>query len=165
MASKGYTLASVLGVKHYTNTLFCFTTKRLKTFKFKPGEYTTIGLIIRGMLVFMDYYICSPTWDNKLEFCSKVVPNGLFTSFLRMVTTKNSIIIKKKTSGELILDVLNPGKRLFLLCSNNGIAAVSSIMSEPNTYAKFDEVIVVIVCEYVWELHYFSDKLKQMTKD
>ncbi|PIM95203.1 Ferredoxin--NADP reductase [Candidatus Hodgkinia cicadicola] len=152
-------------VKHYTNTLFCFTTKKLKTFKFKPGEYTTIGLIIRGMLVFRDYYICSPKWDNKLEFYSRGVPNGLFTSFLRMVTTKSSIIIKKKTSGELILDVLSPGKRLFLLCSDIGIAAVSSIISEPNTYAKFDEVIVVIVCEYVCELQYFSDKMKQMTKD
>ncbi len=165
MATKSYTLASVLGVKHYTNTLFSFTTKRLKTFNFKPGEYTTIGLIIRGTLVFRDYYICSPTWDNKLEFYSKVVPNGLFTSFLRMVTTKSSIIIKKKTSRGLSLDVLDSGKRLFLLCTDIGIAAVSSIISEPNTYAKFGEVIVVIVCEYVQELQYFNDKLKQMTKD
>ncbi len=165
MSKKSYTLASVLEVKHYTNTLFCFTTKKLKTFKFRPGEYATIGLIIKGMLVFRDYYICSPTWDNKLEFYSRVVPDGLFTSFLRMITTKSSIIIKKKTSGELILDVLSPGKRLFLLCSDIGISAVSSIISEPNTYARFNEVIVVIVCKYVWELHYFNDKLKQMTKD
>ncbi len=61
MSLKDYTLASVLEVTHYTDTLFSFTTKRLKTFKFKSGEYVTMGLIIRGELIFRDYYICSPT--------------------------------------------------------------------------------------------------------
>ncbi len=68
MSLKAYTLASVLEVKHYTDSLLCFTTKRLKAIKFKLGEYQTLGLIIRGKLIFRDYYICNPTWTNKLEF-------------------------------------------------------------------------------------------------
>lgn len=63
MSLKGYTLVSVLEIKHYTDSLFSFITKRLKTIKFKPGEHVMIGLIIRDELVFKGYYICYPTWD------------------------------------------------------------------------------------------------------
>ncbi len=63
MATKSYTLVSVLEIKHYTDSLFSFTPKRLKkTIKFKPGKHVMIGLIIRGKLIFKDYYICNPTW-------------------------------------------------------------------------------------------------------
>ncbi len=65
-----------------------------------------------------------------------VVPNDLFTSFLKMITTSSSIIIKKKPSGSLTIKTLKPGNRLFLLCTDIGIAAVNSIISEPNTYAN-----------------------------
>ncbi len=57
----GYVLASVLSVVRYTNTLFSFTTRRSMMLTFRSGEYVTLGLIIRGELVFRDYYICSPT--------------------------------------------------------------------------------------------------------
>ncbi len=59
--TRNYTLARVLEIKHYSKTLFSFKTTKLKRFKFKPGEYTTIGLIIRGELILRNYYICSPT--------------------------------------------------------------------------------------------------------
>ncbi|PIM96053.1 Ferredoxin--NADP reductase [Candidatus Hodgkinia cicadicola] len=152
-------------VKRYTDSSFSFTTKRLKTIKFKPGEYVTLGLIIRGELIFRDYYICNPTWANKLEFYSMVVPNDLFTSFLKMITTSSSIIIKKKPSGSLTIKTLKPGNRLFLLCTDIGIAAVNSIISEPNTYANFNEVIVVITCKYIRELEYLNDKLEQLRQE
>ncbi len=165
MALKGYVLAPVLEVKHYTDTLFSFRTKRSKKIKFKSGGYVMMGLIIRGKLVFRKYYICSPTWDNKLEFYSMVVPNGLFTPFLKLITTGSSVIIKKRMRNGLVMGALSPGKRLFLLCTDIGIAVVSNIISEPETYAKFNEVIVVMVCKYVKELQYFDDKLKQLTTE
>ncbi|PIM96292.1 Ferredoxin--NADP reductase [Candidatus Hodgkinia cicadicola] len=121
--------------------------------------------MIRGELVFRNYYICSPTWEDKLEFYSTVDLNDLFTSFLRKITTDSSIIIMKKTAGDLVLNNLKPGKRLFLLCSDIGAAAASSIISEPGTYSKFNEVIVVLTCEYVQGLQYFNNKLKQLAKE
>ncbi|PIM96381.1 Ferredoxin--NADP reductase [Candidatus Hodgkinia cicadicola] len=116
-------------------------------------------------MVFRNYYICSPTWEDKLEFYSTINLNDLFSSFLRKITTNSSIIIMKKTAGELILNNLKPGKRLFLLCSDIGAAAASSIISEPGTYSKFNEVIVVLTCEYVQGLQYFNNKLKQLAKE
>ncbi len=160
-----YTLGRVLEIKHYTNELFSFRTTKLKRFKFKPGMYATIGLIIRKELVFRDYYICNPTWDNRLEFYSMTVPNGLFTSFLRKIVVKSSVIIKTKTNGELTLATLKPGKRLFLFCSDIGIIPAISIISEPETYSNFNEVVVVISCKHTKELSYFNSKLKQLAKE
>ncbi len=162
---RDYILPRVLEVKHYTTTSFSFKTTRPKRFKFKPGEYATIGLIIRDRLVYRNYYICSPTWEDKLEFYSTVDFNDIFTSFLRKITTNSSIIIMKKTAGDLVISLLKPGKRLFLLCSDIGAAAASSIISEPETYSKFNEVIVVLTCKYTQDLLYFNNKLKQLMKE
>ncbi|PIM96575.1 Ferredoxin--NADP reductase [Candidatus Hodgkinia cicadicola] len=127
--------------------------------------YATIGLIIRKELVFRDYYICNPTWDNRLEFYSMTVPNGLFTSFFRKIVVKSSVIIKTKTNGELTLATLKPGKRLFLFCSDIGIIPAISIISEPETYFNFNEVVVVISCKHTKKLSYFNSKLKQLAKE
>ncbi len=164
-SSKDYILSRVLEIKHYTTTSFSFKTARPKRFKFEAGEYATIGLVIRGELVFRNYYICSPTWEDKLEFYSTVDLNDLFTSFLRKIVVKSSIIIMKETAGDLVISLLKPGKRLFLLCSDIGIAAASSIISEPETYSNFNEVIVVLTCKYTQDLLYFNNKLKQLTKE
>ncbi|PIM96523.1 Ferredoxin--NADP reductase [Candidatus Hodgkinia cicadicola] len=116
-------------------------------------------------MVYRNYYICSPTWEDKLEFYSTVDFNDIFTSFLRKITTNSSIIIMKKTAGDLVISLLKPGKRLFLLCSDIGAAAASSIISEPETYSKFNEVIVVLTCKYTQDLLYFNNKLKQLMKE
>ncbi|PIM96336.1 Ferredoxin--NADP reductase [Candidatus Hodgkinia cicadicola] len=122
-------------------------------------------MAIRGELVFRNYYICSPTWEDKLEFYSTVDLNDLFTSFLRKITTNSSIIIMKETAGDLVISTLKPGKRLFLLCSDIGAAAASSIISEPETYSNFNEVIVVLTCKYTQDLLYFNNKLRQLAKE
>ncbi|PIM95855.1 Ferredoxin--NADP reductase [Candidatus Hodgkinia cicadicola] len=162
--SNEYTLAKVLQIKHYTRTLFSFKTTRPSKFRFKPGEFVMIGLILRGKFIFRAYSICSPTWHNALEFYSIKVPNGPFTSFLQKITTDSSIIIKTKSTGTLILDSLTPGKRLFLLCTGTGIAPFISIISDPETYIKYNEVIVVLTCRFSQELRYFNYKIKQLLK-
>ncbi|PIM95098.1 Ferredoxin--NADP reductase [Candidatus Hodgkinia cicadicola] len=162
--SNEYALVRVLSVKHYTNNLFSFEIARPKKLRFKPGEFIMIGLIIRGELVFRAYSICSPTWSNTLEFYSVKVPNGLFTTFLHKITTKSSVIIKMKPTGNLILETLRPGKRLFLLCTGTGVSPFVSIVFNHETYIKYDEVIVVLTCRYSQDLQFFNNKLKQLTK-
>ncbi|PIM96410.1 Ferredoxin--NADP reductase [Candidatus Hodgkinia cicadicola] len=162
--SNEHTLARVLEIKHYTKALFSFKTTRPNNFKFKPGEFVMIGLIIKGEFIFRAYSICSSTWDNVLEFYSIKVPNGPFTSFLQKITTDSSIIIKTKSTGTLVLNALTLGKRLFLLCTGTGIAPFISIISEPGTYIKYNEVILVLTCRYSQELQYFNYKVKQMLK-
>ncbi|PIM96461.1 Ferredoxin--NADP reductase [Candidatus Hodgkinia cicadicola] len=163
--SSEYALAKILSVEHYTNTLFSFKTIKPNKLKFKSGEFIMIGLIIRGELVFRAYSICSPTWSNTLEFYSIKVPNGLFTTFLQKITTDSSIIVKTKSTGTLVLEALKPGKRLFLLCTGTGVAPFISIIFDPETYIKYDEIIVVLTCRCSQELQYFNDKIKQMTKE
>ncbi|PIM95436.1 Ferredoxin--NADP reductase [Candidatus Hodgkinia cicadicola] len=122
-------------------------------------------MIIRGELILRNYYISSPTWEDKLEFYSMVDHNDMFTSFLRKITTNSSVIIIKKTAGDMVLSSLTPGKRLFLLCTHNDMPSVNSIIFDPETYSKYNETIIVLTCKHVQELDYFKYKLKQLTKD
>ncbi len=99
-----------------------------------------IGLIINGEFVFRAYSICTPSWSNELEFYSIKVLNGAFTTYLlQKITTKSSIILKMKSTGTLVIKGLNPGKRLFLLCTGTGVAPFISVMFEPATYENFNE--------------------------
>ena len=63
-------LLKVLSVTHWTDTLFSFQIERPKDFKFKSGEFVMIGLPNNDKPILRAYSICSPSWDEKLEFYS-----------------------------------------------------------------------------------------------
>ena len=51
-----------------------------------------------------------------------------------------------------MLDALTPGKRLYMFSTGTGFAPFASLVREPETYEKFDEVIVTHTCRLVDEL-------------
>jgi len=56
--------------------------------------------------------------------------------------------------GTLIHDALLPGKRLWLLSTGTGIAPFASVIRDPETYEKFDTVVLMQTCRGVAELEY-----------
>ena len=62
-----------------------------------------------------------------------------------------------KSTGTLVLDALKPGKRLFLLSSGTGFAPFASLIREPETYEKFETVVVTHTCRTVPELAYSQE--------
>ncbi|PIM95052.1 Ferredoxin--NADP reductase [Candidatus Hodgkinia cicadicola] len=125
-----------------------------------------IGLIIRDELIFRTCSICSSTWGNTLEFYSIKVLNGLFTTpFTKKLTTDSSIIVETEPTDTLVLEALKPSKRLFLLCAGIGVASFISTIFDPETYIRYDEIIVVLACRCSQKLQYFNNKIKQMTKE
>ena len=72
-------LQKVIEVKHWNKNLFSFKIERPKEFKFKSGEFVMIGLPYFEKPLLRAYSICSPSWEDKLEFYSIIVPNGPFT--------------------------------------------------------------------------------------
>ncbi len=148
-------LQEVLSVQHWTENLFSFKISRPKDFKFKSGEFVMIGLpddnkkpILRA------YSICSPNWDDQLEFYSIIVENGPLTSKLRNIKAKDKIILMTKSTGTLILDALLPGKRLFLFSTGTGFAPFASIIRDPEAYEKYERIIVTHTCRNINELSY-----------
>ena len=158
-------LQKVLSVTHWTDNLFSFQIERPKDFKFKSGEFVMIGLPDSEKPILRAYSICSPSWDEKLEFYSIIVENGPLTSKLKNIKINDEIILMSKSTGTLILDALKPAKRLFLFSTGTGFAPFSSIIRDPETYEKFEQIVVTHTCRFKNELHYSEKIIKECLND
>ena len=153
-------------IKHWTENLFSFRIKRPVSFKFRSGEFVMIGLPNEeGKPILRAYSIASPSWSEELEFYSIIVKDGPLTSKLKDIKIDDDIILMPKPTGTLVLDALKPGKRLFLLSSGTGFAPFSSLIREPETFEKFEKVIVTHTCRTVKELSYSEDVIKNALSD
>ena len=144
----------VLSVHHWTDNLFTFTTTRDPALRFKNGHFAMIGLRVEGKPLLRAYSIVSPNYEGHLEFLSIKVPDGPLTSRLQHIKVGDSIIVGRKPTGTLVIDYLHPGKRLYLLGTGTGLAPFMSIIRDPETYEKFEEVILIHGVRTVDELAY-----------
>jgi ferredoxin--NADP+ reductase len=134
----------VLSVHHWTDKLFTFTTTRDPALRFSNGHFTMIGLRQEnGKPLLRAYSIVSANYEDHLEFLSIKVPDGPLTSRLQHIQEGDTIIVGRKPTGTLLIDYLLPGKRLFLLSTGTGLAPFMSIVRDPDTYNKFEQIILV----------------------
>ncbi len=144
----------VLSVHHWTDRLFSFTTTRDPTLRFSNGHFTMIGLRVGGKPLLRAYSIVSANYEEHLEFLSIKVADGPLTSKLQHIQVGDSIIVGKKPTGTLVVDYLLPGKRLYMFGTGTGLAPFMSIVRDPETYDKFEQVILVHGVRQVDELAY-----------
>jgi ferredoxin--NADP+ reductase len=133
----------VLSVHHWTDKLFTFTTTRDPGLRFANGHFTMIGLKVNNKPLLRAYSIVSANYEEHLEFLSIKVPDGPLTSKLQHIQVGDSVIVGKKPTGTLVIDYLLPGKRLYLLSTGTGLAPFMSIIRDPDTYERFEQVILV----------------------
>jgi len=145
---------TVLSVRHYTDRLFAFRVTRPQSFRFRSGEFVMLGLMVDGKPLLRAYSMASPSWDETLEFFSIKVPDGPLTSRLQTISPGDAILLGTKTTGTLVLDALLPGKRLYLLSTGTGIAPFASIVRDPETYERYEQVILTHTCRLAAELEY-----------
>jgi ferredoxin--NADP+ reductase len=144
----------VLSVHHWTDRLFSFTTTRDTSLRFSNGHFTMIGLRVNNKPLLRAYSIVSANYEDHLEFLSIKVPEGPLTSRLQHIQVGDTIIVGRKPTGTLVIDYLLPGKRLYMLSTGTGLAPFMSIVRDPETYEKFDQVILVHGVRQVDELAY-----------
>ena len=144
----------VLSVHHWTDKLFTFTTTRDPSLRFSNGHFTMIGLRVNDKPLLRAYSIVSANYEDHLEFLSIKVPDGPLTSRLQHIKVGDTVIVGRKPTGTLVIDYLLPGKRLYLLSTGTGLAPFMSIVRDPETYEKFDQVILVHGVREVDELAY-----------
>lgn len=156
---------TVLSVTHYTDHLFRFRMTRPAGFRFRSGEFAMIGLLVEGKPIYRAYSIASPAWDEELEFFSIKVPNGPLTQHLQRIQPGDQVLMRKKPTGTLVLDALTPGKRLYMFSTGTGIAPFASLIRDPETYEKFEEVILTHTCREVAELKYGFDLIEEIRND
>ncbi|MPL73073.1 ferredoxin--NADP+ reductase [Rhodobacter sp. 140A] len=157
---------TVTDVKHWTDRLFSFRVTRPQSLRFRSGEFVMIGLMgENGKPLLRAYSIASPAWDEELEFYSIKVPDGPLTSKLQHIGVGDEIILRPKPVGTLVLDALLPGKRVWFLATGTGIAPFASLMREPETYEKFEEVVMMHTCRTVAELEYGKELVESLKDD
>lgn len=157
---------TVTEVTHWTERLFSFRVSRPPSLRFRSGEFVMIGLLDdRGKPLLRAYSIASPAWDEALEFYSIKVPDGPLTSRLQHIRPGDQIILRPKPVGTLVLDALLPGKRLWLLATGTGIAPFASLVRDPETYEKFEQVIVMHTCREAAELEYGRHLVESLAGD
>src|SRR5665213_1360163 len=145
---------SVLTVHHWTDTLFSFTTTRNPSFRFRNGEFTMIGLKVGEKPLLRAYSVASANYEDRLEFFSIKVPDGPLTSRLQHLKEGDEIIVSRKATGTLVIDNLEDGRNLYLIGTGTGLAPFLSIIKDPETYERFERVVIVHGCRWVAELAY-----------
>lgn len=163
---------TVTSVTHHTDRLFSFRVTRPRSLRFRSGEFVMIGLMGdpnpetgKQKPLLRAYSIASPSWDEELEFYSIKVPDGPLTSRLQHIQVGDEIILRPKPVGTLVHDALLPGKRLYFFSTGTGFAPFASLLREPDTYEKYDEVIVTHTCRDVDELSYGRDLIVRIKQD
>ncbi|GAB4217649.1 MAG: ferredoxin--NADP reductase [Rhodoferax sp.] len=145
---------TVLSVHHWTDRLFSFKTTRDPALRFSNGHFTMIGLRVDGKPLLRAYSIVSANYEDHLEFLSIKVQDGPLTSRLQHIQVGDKIVVGKKPTGTLLIDYLLPGKNLYLVGTGTGLAPFLSIVRDPETYEKFEKVILIHGVRDVAELAY-----------
>jgi ferredoxin--NADP+ reductase len=155
----------VVSVTHYTDSLFSFRITRPATFRFRSGEFVMIGLPNAAKPVFRAYSIASPAWDEELEFYSIKVPDGPLTQHLQKIQPGDTVLLRQKSTGTLVLDALTPAKRLYMIATGTGFAPFASLVRDPETFEKFEEIIVTNTCRDVADLRYGNELIASVQED
>ncbi|MDP1555861.1 MAG: ferredoxin--NADP reductase, partial [Hyphomonas sp.] len=70
-----------------------------------------------------------------------------------------------KPTGTLVLDALTPGKRLYMFSTGTGFAPFASLVRDPETYERYEQVIVTHTCRDVAELTYSKNLVASLRED
>ncbi len=160
-----YLSETVLSVHHWNDTLFSFTTTRRQGLRFRNGHFLMIGLEVDGKPLVRAYSVVSPNYEEHLEFLSIKVPNGPLTSRLQNIKVGDPVLVSEKSVGTLVIDDLNPGKHLYLFSTGTGMAPFMSIIRDPETYERFEKVVLVHGVRLVSELAYGDYLKNELPKD
>jgi ferredoxin/flavodoxin---NADP+ reductase len=160
-----YQSETVQSVHHWNDTLFSFTTTRRQGLRFRNGHFLMIGLEVDGKPLVRAYSVVSPNYEEHLEFLSIKVPNGPLTSRLQNIKVGDPVLVSEKSVGTLVIDDLNPGKHLYLFSTGTGMAPFMSIIRDPETYERFEKVVLVHGVRLVSELAYGDYLKNELPKD
>jgi ferredoxin--NADP+ reductase len=144
----------VIDVHHWNDTLFSFRTTRAPGFRFDSGHFVMMGLEVEGRPLLRAYSIASASYEEHLEFFSIKVPNGPLTSRLQHLQPGDPVIVSRKPTGTLVLNDLKPGKHLYLLGTGTGLAPFLSLVRDPETYERFDRIVLAHGVRTVSDLAY-----------
>src|SRR5437763_1752513 len=124
-----------------------------------------IGLKLDQKPLLRAYSVASANYEDRLEFFSIKVPDGPLTSHLQHLKQGDEIIVSRKATGTLVIDNLEDGRNLYLVGTGTGLAPFLSVIKDPETYERFERVILLHGCRRVAELAYGEMITEKLPKD
>jgi ferredoxin--NADP+ reductase len=153
--ARGLDVQRVIWVHHWTPELFSFRIERPQSFRFVSGEFIMIGLLgDDGKPVMRAYSLASPSWEEHLEFFSVKVAHGALTSRLQHIKVGDHIFLGRKPTGTLVTNALTAAKRLTMVGTGTGLAPFLSVLRDPETHERFEEIIITHTVREKEELAY-----------
>ncbi len=132
----------VIDVHHWNDSLFSFRTTRDPGFRFDSGQFVMMGLEVDGRPLLRAYSIASANYEEHLEFFSIKVADGPLTSRLQHLQPGDPVLVSRKPTGTLVLNDLKQGRHLYLLGTGTGLAPFLSLVRDPETYERFDKIVL-----------------------
>src|SRR6202012_4803417 len=111
------------------------------------------------------YSIASANYEDHLEFFSIKVQDGPLTSRLQHLQPHDELLIGRKPVGTLVLRDLKPGKNLYMFATGTGLAPFMSLIRDPETYERFEKIVLLHGCRQVSELAYGELITKDLPQD
>ena len=156
---------TVIDVHHWNDKLFSFRTTRRPGLRFRNGHFVMVGLEQEQRPLLRAYSIASPNHAEHLEFLSIKVDDGALTSQLQKIQKGETVLVSSKPVGTLVLDDLKAGRRLFLFATGTGLAPFLSIVQDPETYERFEQVVLVHGVRRVSDLAYRTWLTEELPRD
>ncbi len=160
-----YTAEHVIEVKHWSDKLFSFVTTRSPGLRFENGQFIMLGLDLEGRKIVRAYSVASANYEDSLEFYSIKVPGGVLTSRLQHILPGAPVLVSSKPTGTLVLRDVRPGRRLFMLATGTGVAPFLSVAKDPETYERFEQVILIRGARTNADLAYGDAAVNRLRED
>lgn len=135
--------------------LLSFRVTRPASFRFCAGQFARLGMIgDDDKPIFRALSIVSAEYDEFLEFYVVLVPDGAFSQQLSALDVGSTLLLDRRAFGYLTLDRFQDGDQLWMLASGTGIAPYLSILSNPETWRRFGDIVLIYSVRKREELAY-----------
>lgn len=155
MSDSNFSEERIVWRQQWTPKLFSFRLTRPAGYRFTAGQWARLGVLdAAGKPVWRAYSMVSAPYDEFLEFFSIVVPDGEFTPPLSRLQVGDTVRLDPKAFGFLTLDRFADGRDLWLLATGTGVAPFLSMLQDPATWERFENVILAYSARDRAELAY-----------
>ena len=144
----------LISVHRWTDKLLTFRTTRPADYRFAPGQFARLGLLINGEMVWRAYSITSAEAEDQLEYYAIVVPGGLFTSALDKLQPGDPVWVEKLSYGFMTPDRFADGEDFWMLATGTGLGPYISILQQREVWQQFRNLILVHCVRHEEELTY-----------
>lgn len=84
-------------------------------------------------------------WNSSRPRCR----TGPLSSRLQCLQEVDKVIVSRKATGTLVIDNLEDGRNLYLIGTGAGIAPFLSVIKNPETYMRFENIVLLHGCRRV----------------